>query len=90
MRSTANAVVADPLRISCIVLAWSDDIGSPPTMSVEEELYVDEHETIFAIRDQKPERYGSADTEWQKCSFPAASDATSLSSEALSMPVAVP
>ena len=52
--------------VSCIVSSRSEDIDSPSVKSAEEELYMDEHETIFAIGDRKPERYGSTDTEWQK------------------------
>ena len=52
--------------ISCIVSSRSEDVGSPPSKSADEELYIDEHETSFAIGDRKAERYGSTDTEWQK------------------------
>ena len=60
--------------ISCIVSSWSEDVGSPPTKSAEKELYIVEHETIFAIGDRKPERYGSttgrrSGSRWKTTSF---------------------
>ena len=51
--------------ISCIVSSWSEDVGSPPTKNSEEELHIDEHDSIFVIGDWKLERYGSTDTDWQ-------------------------
>ena len=33
---------------------------------VEETLNVDGRETVYAIGDRKPQRYGTADTDWKK------------------------
>ena len=48
--------------------AWLDVDNLEKTIpdGVEEMLHVDGHETIYAIGDRKPQRYGTADTDWQK------------------------
>ena len=48
--------------------AWFDSDNLETTIPdvVEKMLHVDGHETIYAISDRKPQRYGTADTDWQK------------------------
>ena len=42
-----------------------DNLGKTIPDVVKETLHVDGHETIYAIGDRKPQRYRTADTDWQ-------------------------